>query len=76
MVSVEDVDTEADLGMPVNNSFRRDATPPRLVVTRSSQQKKDRTDPRRVRDERTRERGSNIPFSTGLDPDFLGLFAS
>lgn len=79
-VSVEDVDADADLGLHVN-SFRRDATPPRLVVTRSSQQKNraDRGDARRGRGSepgRNPERGRNMPFSTGLDPDFLGLFAS
>jgi len=82
-VQVEDVDNDVDLV----NARRRDATPPRLVITRSSQQKKERGSsrgnvegarraPGRGRDQRERDRGGNVPFSTGLDPDFLGLFAS
>lgn len=73
-VSVEDV--EGDVDGVFAHSFRRDATPPQIIVTRSSQQKKDRGDSRRGREERTRERAKSMPFSTGLDPDFLRLFAS
>lgn len=81
-VSVEDVEAaETDLGglsslgIHAHSLYRRDATPPQVIVTRS-QQNKNRGDPRRGRDERTRERGKSMPFSTGLDPDFLSLFAS
>mmetsp|Transcript_94457 Transcript_94457/g.148653 ORF Transcript_94457/g.148653 Transcript_94457/m.148653 type:complete len:460 (-) Transcript_94457:71-1450(-) len=81
-VSVEDVEAvETDLsglgglGIHAQSLYRRDATPPQVIVTRS-QLKKDRGDVRRGREERTRERGKNMPFSTGLDPDFLSLFAS
>jgi len=74
-VSVEDAEAEADL-CDHNYPFRRDATPPQLIVTRSSQQKKDRGDVRRGREERARERDKSMPFSTGLDPDFLSLFAA
>lgn len=84
-VSVEDVEGGVDLDPMlhidhIDNSYRRDATPPQVIVTRSSQQKKDRTDSRRVRGRpgaaTPSERDKNIPFTTSLDVDFLSLFAS
>lgn len=76
MVCVEDAEADSDLGVHAN-SYRRDAIPAQVIITRSTQQKKDRTDARRSgRDDRTRDRGKSMPFDTGLDPDFLSLFAS
>jgi len=67
---------EAEADDTYNYAFRRESTPPQMTITRSSQPKNQRGDARRGRDDRTRERGKNMPFSTGLDPDFLSLFAS
>lgn len=47
-VSVEDVEADQDFGLR-SGAFRRD-TPPQVIVTRSSQPKKDRGDMRRLRD--------------------------
>lgn len=74
-------DAEADIDLSARASaYRRDSrdgTDPQLIITRSSQQKKERGDARRGRDDRNKERDrKNMPFSTGLDPDFLSLFAS
>jgi len=70
-VSVEDVEPDLDLGMSMSY-YRRDATPPQVIVTRSGQNSKNRGDPRRSRDQRTKDR----PFGTSLDVDFLSLFAT
>lgn len=76
-VSVEDVEADQD---PLNRRTPmyqgpRD-TPPQVIVTRSSAQKKERGDMRRGRDDRLmRGRQSSMPFSTSLDVDFLSLFA-
>merc|ERR1712107_798826 len=70
-VAVEEAEADNDLGV---YAFRRDATPPQIIITRSSQpQRGQRSDARRGsgREQRTTERGKNMPFSTGLDPDFL-----
>lgn len=75
MVCVEDAQADTDLGVHAN-SYRRDAVPAQVIITRSSQQKKERGDPRRGSDDRARDRGTSMPFDTGLDPDFLSLFAS
>lgn len=65
-VSVEEVDGETDI--VAHGPFRRDATPPQVIVTRS-QQGKSRNSVRRGEPRVTR-------FDTSLDVDFLGLFAS
>jgi hypothetical protein len=73
-VSVEDVEEDLDLGLHVS-AYRRDATPPQVIVTNSRAKEQERTPSKRAR-----ERGSrgsrNMPFSTSLDNDFLSLFAS
>lgn len=73
-VSVEDVEGEQDSSPPAN--FRRDATPPQVIVTRSTQAGKGIR--RTTGQERgaARERERNMPFPTSLDVDFLSLFAS
>jgi hypothetical protein len=82
-VSVEDVEAEQDLGSRAG-AYRMD--PPRqvaqVVLTRSSTQKKDRSEVRRARDDRqprgrqrTSHQPGHQPFSTNLDVDFLSLFA-
>jgi len=80
MVCVEDAEADTDLGAHASSSgahaYRRDAVPAQVIITRSSQQKKERGDARRGSDDRTRDRGKSMPFDTGLDPDFLSLFAS
>jgi hypothetical protein len=69
-VSVEDVEAESELGGP---HYRRDSTPPQVIVTRSSQMKT-RGNVRRTTD--PRQGGQPMPFTTSLDVDFLSLFAS
>lgn len=74
-VSVEDVDADIDLGL--HGSYRRDATPPQVIVTRAAQPGKSRGDVRRSSDQRgAREKDKCMPFTTSLDVDFLSLFAS
>mmetsp|Transcript_34121 Transcript_34121/g.106445 ORF Transcript_34121/g.106445 Transcript_34121/m.106445 type:complete len:405 (+) Transcript_34121:75-1289(+) len=80
-VSVEDVEHDCDLGLygtGLHGSYRRDTTPPQVIVTRSSKESKSRGDSRRGSDTRgSRERSQrDMPFSTSLDVDFLSLFAS
>lgn len=74
-VCVEDAEADADLGVHAN-SYRRDSVPAQVTITRSTQQKKDRTGARMGRADRARESVVRAPFDTGLDPDFLSLFAS
>lgn len=75
-VSVEDVEGDGDLP---HGSFRREVTPPQVIITRSAQGQlgKARSDLRRGADQRgsasSKER--SMPFSTSLDVDFLSLFA-
>jgi len=80
-VSVEDFEPDADLslyGTGFHGGYRRDATPPQVIVTRSSQPNRSRGDSRRGSDQRrTAERSQrDMPFNTSLDVDFLSLFAS
>lgn len=75
-ISVEDIEADFDLGIP-SHLYRRDVTTPQLIVTRSSQSRKDRDDSRRTqRNERPYQRGKPITFSTTLDGEFLSLFAT
>lgn len=82
-VAVEDVETEADLAL--HGSYRREATPSQVIVTRSSQLgllgRGRSSDLRRggelARHSVGRDRGQQgKPFDTSLDVDFLSLFAS
>jgi len=74
-VHVEDVETDPDL-IP-HGGYRRDATPPQVIITRSGQAGKSRGTIRRSSDQRgAREREQNMPFNTSLDVDFLSLFAT
>merc|ERR1740129_2461487 len=89
-VSVEDVDADFDIGL--HHLYRRDATPPQVIVTRSTMQRKERGEnPRRERERsgsgkqsqqqgeeqaRATERQKSMPFCTSLDSDFLSLFAA
>eukprot|EP00929_Paragymnodinium_shiwhaense_P036251 TRINITY_DN1944_c2_g1_i1.p1 TRINITY_DN1944_c2_g1~~TRINITY_DN1944_c2_g1_i1.p1 ORF type:complete len:642 (+),score=117.98 TRINITY_DN1944_c2_g1_i1:135-2060(+) len=96
-VRVEDIDAaDLDFGGLVTNTrshgaYRREATPPQVIVTRSQggHANKSRAEPgRRMRGEQRsnahdrhqernqRERGGSMPFSTSLDVDFLSLFAT
>lgn len=75
-VSVEDVEADMDIGLHLN-SHRRDTTPPQVIVTRSTGQKRAGQGSRRGRQEAIREPPQkNMPFSTSLDHDFLSLFAT
>lgn len=76
-VSVEDVEADnLDLGLHVN-SYRRDTTPPQVIVTRSTGKKGTGNGNRRGREQATQERREkNMPFNTNLDVDFLSLFAT
>lgn len=78
-VSVEDVEADQDV-FGSRTALRRDSSPQvaQVIVTRSSAQKKDRGEVRRVRDDRLargRQRNDSTPFKTSLDVDFLSLFA-
>lgn len=83
-VSVEDVEPDADTALAFGlggggSSYRRDATPAQVIVTRSSSTTKSRSgNVRRSSGEQraAREREQNMPFNTSLDVDFLSLFAS
>mmetsp|Transcript_16598 Transcript_16598/g.58127 ORF Transcript_16598/g.58127 Transcript_16598/m.58127 type:complete len:545 (-) Transcript_16598:65-1699(-) len=83
-VSVEDVEPDADAALAFGlggggSSYRRDATPAQVIVTRSSSTSKSRSgNVRRSSGEQraAREREQNMPFNTSLDVDFLSLFAS
>lgn len=81
-VSVEDFEPEGDLGLygtGLHGSYRRDATPPQVIITRSSQQanagRLGRRGPSETRGARERNQ-RDAPFDTSLDADFLSLFAS
>mmetsp|Transcript_55333 Transcript_55333/g.86070 ORF Transcript_55333/g.86070 Transcript_55333/m.86070 type:complete len:463 (+) Transcript_55333:175-1563(+) len=64
-VSVEDVEADQDFGGLRPGAFRRD-TPPQVIVTRSSQPKKDRGDARRLRD-KGNPGTPTVPDSRGRD---------
>lgn len=75
-VSVEEVDSDTDFSPYNHHVHRREATPPQVIVTRSSQ-RKDRGESRgREQKERRGHNGKAMPFTTNLDKDFLSLFAS
>lgn len=79
-VAVEDIEAVPS-DYPIHGgAFRRDATPPQLIVTRSTQMNQSRGQVRRGTEQRLsreRDRDTNMPaFSTSLDVDFLKLFAS
>lgn len=73
-VSVEDVEEDLDLGLHIS-AYRRDATPPAVIVTNSRAKEQERTPSKRAQ-ERNGRGSRNMPFSTSLDNDFLSLFAS
>jgi len=75
-ISVEDVDDELDSGLlNVSGIYRREATPPQVIVTRSSQQARER-EASKGRRERGGRQQRPAPLFTSLEDDFLSLFAS